>query len=209
MINVFRLVFVVCMVIVSTSTTALGCISGSKQLRNQPIVAQSGFFYAYDIQAVGTQLVPSTHPQWAIFNAIAEGQDTKGEYSEYLFWEMSAFSGCRIASGPKYSGNKGVDYLIDSRDYDQTAVVYEVKQWTDSWWNGWDGVQFSNTSNGYQLSDNWLWNVVNQSSEESKSLLADRLRLNYLRKAGAAVERNCGYFTCSVPKFWVFPVIVN
>ena len=203
------LLVVATIVAFSTSANAITCVSGSDKLKQTPIVANSGFFYAYDIQNVGTRLVPLNHPQWAIFNAIAEGQDTTGEYSEYLFWEMSAISGCRIASGPKYGGNKGVDYLIDSREYDQTVVVYEVKQWTDSWWSGWDGVQFSKTSNGYQLSDTWLWNVVNSSYDSSKSLLADMLRLRRLRKAGAAVERNCGYFSCSEPKFWIFPVIVN
>ena len=190
----------------------MACEVGAGRLSPKTATANAtGFVRAIDIHAVASVVDPVGDAETEAFNYIADGNDSDGSWSEYL-WELVAYrTGCNYAPGPKYGGNKdnGVDFFVDDRTTYQKVIVYEVKQWSDFWGNASDGFQLSKSAAGYQLSDAWLRNAITQSTDASKATLDTALRLKTLRKAGSAVERNCGAFYCDTPQFLIFPVVVN
>jgi hypothetical protein len=193
-----------------STTTAHACIVGGVSLNRTPAVASSGWIGKASISAAGREIAIEGQQEQDILDLVADGQDFEGVLSEELLKLVSNRTGCAGAAGPKYGGGRdnGIDFTVDDRGNTQKVVVYEVKQWTD-YWSYEDGFQLSSSSAGYQLSDAWIRNALAKTSDNRKVTIQNAMTYRTLVKAGAAVERDCGWVYCDYPRFMIFPMTVN
>jgi hypothetical protein len=191
----------------ANSPSSCALITSKLRIENAP-VARSGWVDASDIFYAGTEILATSDFQIDAMYAITNGQDVTGSVMEMLLAMTASQTNCNSAMGPKYEGDKGIDLTVDDRALGRSVVVYEAKQWTSGWFS--DGFQLSSTSVGYQLSDTWIQNTVDKSADyDSRELVRSALRrLNQLVKAGAVVQRDCGWWSCE-GHFYIFPFVVN
>lgn len=139
----------------------------------------------------------ATERKW--YKKIAEGADTKGEFSERLVSSLAERQGYKLLGG-KYGGNKGFDHVLQGKD--GVVMIVETKPLTSK-----GAIQLGRSGpdkKTVQLETDWVNNVLQNLPENSPARIAvENAKLSgKLKRVVAAVNRKTGnlHFILIKPK---------